>query len=161
MATSKKLQEKPLEGQFNSQDILRCVWPPKESLSSTWNTQCLESLGQKDHTQTYKPEMISKAEQGRHWTSQDTSKYQTPRKRGKNLRAGVLTSNDASKNQTRRKWGRNLLNRLQLVPTQTPIHYLGKCDDQKKGTDCLSKVLTKRFKSKASTTLKIWRNLNI
>jgi hypothetical protein len=35
MATSKKLQEKPLEGQFNSQDILRCVWPPKESLSST------------------------------------------------------------------------------------------------------------------------------
>jgi hypothetical protein len=46
-------------------------------------------LGKKDHTQTYNLEMISEAEQGRHWASQDTSKYQTPTKRSKNPRADV------------------------------------------------------------------------
>ncbi len=62
-ARSKKLQEKPLDVQFNSQDVLGVCRCQKSFGLGTWNSQSLENQEQKDHPQTYEPWTIYEAQQ--------------------------------------------------------------------------------------------------
>ncbi len=82
---SKKLQEKPLEIQFNSQDVFRCLPLSKDSWSRYIKFSKFEKREQKDHPQTDKQGTIYEAQQGMSYSSRrDTLRIQTHKKRDGN-----------------------------------------------------------------------------
>ncbi len=70
-ARSKKLQEKPLDVQFNSQDFLGKCRCQKSVGLGTWNSQSLKNQEEKDHPQTYEPWTINEAQQDMCYSSRD------------------------------------------------------------------------------------------
>ncbi len=70
-ARSKKLQEKPLDVQFNSQDVFGYMLLPKEPWLRYMKFSKSENQEQKDHPQTYEPGTIYEAQQGMCYSSRD------------------------------------------------------------------------------------------
>jgi hypothetical protein len=70
-ARSKKLQEKPLDVQFNSQDVFGYVPPPKECWFRYMKFSKSENQEEKDHPQTYEPWAINEAQQDMCYSSRD------------------------------------------------------------------------------------------
>jgi len=68
---SKKLQEKPLNVQFNSQEIFGYMLLPKESWLRYNKFSKSENQEQNDHSQTYKPRTIYEAQQDMCYSSRD------------------------------------------------------------------------------------------
>jgi hypothetical protein len=70
-ARSKKLQEKPLDVQFNSQDVFGYMLPPKECWFKYMKFSKSENQEETDHPQTYEPWTINEAPHDMSYSSRD------------------------------------------------------------------------------------------
>jgi len=67
-----KLQDKPLDIQFNPQEVFGYMPLPKESWIRYMKFSNLENQEQKDHPQTYEPRTNYEAQQDMSYSSRDT-----------------------------------------------------------------------------------------